>query len=73
MATHPPDGCGCLLSTHVENGHCVPLARFSVLLCQRYHMLGQTLCLLCLVPCRVYLLLLDERCDKVAKEGLTVC
>lgn len=59
-------------ATYIEDTLCLPPRRLVVPLCQGDELIRQALCLLGLGPCCLYRLLLDERGDQVAKEGLPV-
>jgi hypothetical protein len=59
-------------ATYVKDGQSLSLAGIGVLLAQGDQLLGQTLGFLCLGPCRGYRLVLEEGCDEVSEQGLTV-
>ena len=59
-------------ATYVEDGQSLSLASIGVLLAQSDQLLGQTLGFLGLGPCRGYRLVLEQGCDEVSEQSLTV-
>lgn len=59
-------------ATYVEDGESLSLASIGVLLAQGDQLLGQTLGFLGLGPCCGYRLVLEEGCDEVSEQSLTV-
>lgn len=60
------------MATYVEDGESLSLAGVGVLLAQSDQLLGQTLGFLGLGPCCGYRLVLEEGCDEVSEQSLTV-
>ena len=58
--------------TYVKDGESLSLAGIGVLLAQGDQLLGQTLGFLGLGPCCGYRLILEEGCDEVSEQSLTV-
>lgn len=60
------------MRTYVEDGKSLSLAGVGVLLAQGDQLLSQTLGFLGLGPCCGYRFVLEERCDEVSEQSLTV-